>query len=410
MNSNLNGIFGMNSSENTAFSKGNLHQQTQQIPQHHQNQIQNQYLNSKTNLNQNDFQNQLINVLNNNNNSKNYGSIDDHNLKHLVSNDQHQQQQATMFNDIGLLNMASVINLSSYLNSNNSSSSPSSSSSSASSTSSGTLLNSNSITSLNSNSNNGFNSNYNNLFSQQQQQPNQQHNWLLNNSISLNNGKQCTSCQEKPDSTCYCQDCKERLCHNCLLAHQRVRLTKDHRIHFFSVLDNGNNATPFDNSLLSMNNNTSSNLHHHQHQLNSSASTPPSSSSSTNGSSNSNQLSIGNVNRFMLPLSNSPDLLLSSSNRSNHSGLMGGMSNELDINISSQNGGGGSHGTNLISPHSHLINSSQAIATTTLNGQSNTSFIGSNSIFNSNESELLNGNYIPQIAGNQNALALQVNT
>jgi hypothetical protein len=427
LNNNLNGIFGANNTENTNFSRGIIQQPP---PQQQQQQHHNQYPMSKINVNQNDIQNQLITVLSNNQskNPNNYqlsGSMDENNLKqqHLTSNEQQQQQQTTMFNDIGLLNMASVINLSTYLNSNNSSSSPSSSSSSASSTSSGTLLNSNSISSLNSNTNNnGFNSSYNNLFSQQQQQQN----WLLNNSINNTNnnngninGKQCTSCQEKPDSTCYCHDCKERLCHNCFLAHQRVRLTKDHRIHFYSVLDNGTNSAATLESLLNLNGNASNNnnmQHGHHQQMNSSASTPPSSSSSTNGSSSNgnkdhHNLSMGNVNRFMLPLSNSPDLLLSSSVRSNPSGLMSGINSELDINImSSQNGVNLNNGssTGLISPHSHLINSSQAIIPSNLNGQSNSSFIGANSLFGSNsDSDLING-CAPQIGGNQNALALQV--
>ncbi|XP_067127553.1 E3 ubiquitin-protein ligase TRIM71-like [Centruroides vittatus] len=40
----------------------------------------------------------------------------------------------------------------------------------------------------------------------------------------------CTSCDDGNTASARCIDCKEALCENCLMAHQRVRLTKDHNI------------------------------------------------------------------------------------------------------------------------------------------------------------------------------------
>ncbi|CAN2389723.1 E3 ubiquitin protein ligase [Pristimantis euphronides] len=40
----------------------------------------------------------------------------------------------------------------------------------------------------------------------------------------------CSSCDEGNGASCHCLDCRENLCDNCLRAHQRVRLTKDHYI------------------------------------------------------------------------------------------------------------------------------------------------------------------------------------
>ncbi|XP_061738550.1 E3 ubiquitin-protein ligase TRIM71 [Nerophis ophidion] len=39
---------------------------------------------------------------------------------------------------------------------------------------------------------------------------------------------QCSSCDEENLATSHCLDCQEYLCDNCVRAHQRVRLTKDH--------------------------------------------------------------------------------------------------------------------------------------------------------------------------------------
>uniref|UniRef100_A0A3P9IBI7 E3 ubiquitin-protein ligase TRIM71 n=1 Tax=Oryzias latipes TaxID=8090 RepID=A0A3P9IBI7_ORYLA len=41
---------------------------------------------------------------------------------------------------------------------------------------------------------------------------------------------QCSSCDEENPATSQCLDCQEYLCDNCVRAHQRVRLTKDHFI------------------------------------------------------------------------------------------------------------------------------------------------------------------------------------
>jgi len=41
---------------------------------------------------------------------------------------------------------------------------------------------------------------------------------------------QCSSCDEENPAGSHCLDCQEYLCDNCVRAHQRVRLTKDHFI------------------------------------------------------------------------------------------------------------------------------------------------------------------------------------
>lgn len=41
---------------------------------------------------------------------------------------------------------------------------------------------------------------------------------------------QCSSCDEGNGASSHCLDCQEYLCDNCVRAHQRVRLTKDHFI------------------------------------------------------------------------------------------------------------------------------------------------------------------------------------
>uniref|UniRef100_A0A4W5MT73 E3 ubiquitin-protein ligase TRIM71 n=1 Tax=Hucho hucho TaxID=62062 RepID=A0A4W5MT73_9TELE len=43
-------------------------------------------------------------------------------------------------------------------------------------------------------------------------------------------GPQCSSCDEGNPASFHCLDCQEYLCDNCIRAHQRVRLTKDHFI------------------------------------------------------------------------------------------------------------------------------------------------------------------------------------
>ena len=270
-----------------------------------------------------------------------------------------QNVQNQLLNDIGLLNL----NLPSYLN-NSASSSSSSSTSSASSTSSTTLLNTTHSNSSLNNSNGFISANtsssstatlanglYNGSWQQQQQQQ-----------LS----KQCSSCHEKPISVCYCHDCKEKLCQNCYLAHQRVRLTKDHRIQFVSPLDAAAANTSNFESLIGqdlligkrLSESCGSGGSHHL--LSSAASTPPSSSnSSTNGNTN---------REHSLPM---PDMLLSSARS-----LI-----PLEINTNAALNGSSSGGS-LISPHSHLINSSQALTngnSSSSSSSANGGFIGSSS-------------------------------
>ncbi|XP_061181390.1 E3 ubiquitin-protein ligase TRIM33-like isoform X1 [Saccostrea echinata] len=40
----------------------------------------------------------------------------------------------------------------------------------------------------------------------------------------------CTGCDENQDATSFCAECKEWLCDQCVIAHKRVRITKDHTI------------------------------------------------------------------------------------------------------------------------------------------------------------------------------------
>lgn len=44
----------------------------------------------------------------------------------------------------------------------------------------------------------------------------------------------CSSCEEGTSASSRCRDCSEMLCDPCVQAHQRVRITKDHRIVRFS--------------------------------------------------------------------------------------------------------------------------------------------------------------------------------
>uniref|UniRef100_A0AC34FTW7 B box-type domain-containing protein n=1 Tax=Panagrolaimus sp. ES5 TaxID=591445 RepID=A0AC34FTW7_9BILA len=49
----------------------------------------------------------------------------------------------------------------------------------------------------------------------------------------------CTNCDEKGTVVGYCLDCKEYLCSECVMAHARVKITKEHKI---QVIDEGFNA------------------------------------------------------------------------------------------------------------------------------------------------------------------------
>lgn len=62
---------------------------------------------------------------------------------------------------------------------------------------------------------------------------------------------QCSSCDEENLATSHCLDCQEYLCDNCVRAHQRVRLTKDHfierlgeNLHLSRVNANSNTSHP----------------------------------------------------------------------------------------------------------------------------------------------------------------------
>ncbi|XP_069032385.1 E3 ubiquitin-protein ligase TRIM71 [Embiotoca jacksoni] len=62
---------------------------------------------------------------------------------------------------------------------------------------------------------------------------------------------QCSSCDEENPATSHCLDCQEYLCDNCVRAHQRVRLTKDHfierpgeNLHLSRVNTNSNAGQP----------------------------------------------------------------------------------------------------------------------------------------------------------------------
>lgn len=62
---------------------------------------------------------------------------------------------------------------------------------------------------------------------------------------------QCSSCDEENTATSHCLDCQEYLCDNCVRAHQRVRLTKDHfieclgdNLHLGRVNANSNSGQP----------------------------------------------------------------------------------------------------------------------------------------------------------------------
>lgn len=42
--------------------------------------------------------------------------------------------------------------------------------------------------------------------------------------------QQCNSCEDTEPATSYCVDCAEFICDNCVHAHQRLKITKDHSI------------------------------------------------------------------------------------------------------------------------------------------------------------------------------------
>ena len=71
---------------------------------------------------------------------------------------------------------------------------------------------------------------------------------MLSAAVSAGNSlpRMCSSCDEGSEITSRCRDCNEFLCDNCVRAHQRVRLTKDH---FIVRLSYGESSTPVPVSL-----------------------------------------------------------------------------------------------------------------------------------------------------------------
>ncbi|RVE51885.1 hypothetical protein evm_003505 [Chilo suppressalis] len=49
-------------------------------------------------------------------------------------------------------------------------------------------------------------------------------------STGVSGDQQCNSCEETEAATSYCVDCAEFICDNCVNAHQRLKITKDHTI------------------------------------------------------------------------------------------------------------------------------------------------------------------------------------
>ena len=45
----------------------------------------------------------------------------------------------------------------------------------------------------------------------------------------------CYSCEENSMATSKCEDCEEFLCNDCVRAHQRVKMTKDHKISLLQI-------------------------------------------------------------------------------------------------------------------------------------------------------------------------------
>lgn len=54
---------------------------------------------------------------------------------------------------------------------------------------------------------------------------------LISSFISVICLKVCTSCEDNAGTIGFCVECGEWLCKTCVEAHQRVKITKDHKIH-----------------------------------------------------------------------------------------------------------------------------------------------------------------------------------
>ncbi|KAG5862836.1 hypothetical protein JTB14_030509 [Gonioctena quinquepunctata] len=54
---------------------------------------------------------------------------------------------------------------------------------------------------------------------------------LANNEETAKNTEmKCSNCTDDAAATSYCTDCSEFICDNCVQAHQRLKITKDHTI------------------------------------------------------------------------------------------------------------------------------------------------------------------------------------
>ncbi len=58
--------------------------------------------------------------------------------------------------------------------------------------------------------------------------------------------KKCTACEENATATSFCTDCCEYLCDQCVQAHKRVRVTKDHTIQSKDSITNNEPSVPQD--------------------------------------------------------------------------------------------------------------------------------------------------------------------
>ena len=61
----------------------------------------------------------------------------------------------------------------------------------------------------------------------------------------LDKSRMCSSCDEGSKASCQCRECNEYLCDNCVRAHQRVRLTKDHFIVRLALQHTSHGLGPF---------------------------------------------------------------------------------------------------------------------------------------------------------------------
>lgn len=64
-------------------------------------------------------------------------------------------------------------------------------------------------------------------------------NFFINNMLTVlavQNPTKCTNCEDSSQATARCLDCVENLCTSCVVAHKRIRQTKDHRILSFEEI------------------------------------------------------------------------------------------------------------------------------------------------------------------------------